>query len=398
METRQPLDTASAVLAAAREDKNAEAAEVRQFQAAVEWAAMHSVDSLGPAAVWEGEVPIAGEGAPLVAEFCIAEFALAIGKSTDGGRQYLGEAMEVRYRLPKTWALVTAGKLPVWRARQIAKTTLSLPKDGALFVDTHVAPTAARLSYAQLERVVEEARVRFDPAEAEERRLAAADARCFDVNTRQVSFDGTVDVHGTLDLADALDLDDAITTRAQELKDLGCDESLDVRRSMAAGDLARNQGSLEFPTHPSGPDDRAHRRRPLRESGEHPVVPLHGPGPRLVPVRVRARASGHRPQRTPLEPRPRPHPAAARAGAADSSDVRVPRVQQTVAHLRLRPHHRPHRRRTYLLLQPRATVSVPPPTQDPRRLVLRTHRSGVFVWTSPLGHVYVNDLSHQRHT
>ena len=68
--------------------------------------------------------------------------------------------------------------------------------------------------------------MRFDPAEAEERRLAAADARCFDVNTRQVSFDGTVQVVGELDLADALDLDDAITHRAQELKDLGCEESL----------------------------------------------------------------------------------------------------------------------------------------------------------------------------
>jgi hypothetical protein len=59
--------------------------------------------------------------------------------------------------------------------------------------------------------------------------------------SHQVSFNGTVDVRGTLDL------DDAITTGAQRLADLGCEESLDVRRSMAAGDLARNQGSLEFP-------------------------------------------------------------------------------------------------------------------------------------------------------
>ncbi|MCW2773060.1 MAG: endonuclease, partial [Nocardioides sp.] len=191
------LDTAGAVLAAAREDKDtADAAEVRMFQRAVDWAALHSVDSIGPAAAWEGELPIAGDGAPLVAEFCVAEFALAIGKSTDAGRAYLGEAVEVRYRLPKTWALVVAGKLPVWKARQIAKATLSLPFQGAGFVDTHVAPVAAKLSFAQLERVVEEARVRFDPVEAEARRQAAADGRCFDVDTHQVSFDGTVDVRG----------------------------------------------------------------------------------------------------------------------------------------------------------------------------------------------------------
>ena len=99
----QDLDTASAVLTAARSSRTAaDLAEAEQFQAAVAWAAMHSTDSIADAAVaiWEGEVPIAGEGAPLVAEFCVAEFALAIGKSTDAGRRYLGDAVEVRYRLP----------------------------------------------------------------------------------------------------------------------------------------------------------------------------------------------------------------------------------------------------------------------------------------------------------
>jgi hypothetical protein len=235
-------------LAAARDETvAAEQAEARRFQLAAEWAAMHSVDSIGPAAVWEGELPIAGEGAPLVAEFCVAEFALAVNKSTDAGQRYLGAAVEVRYRLPKIWALVVAGRLPVWRAIKIAEATMSLPMAGAGFVDRHIAPVAARLSYAQLERVVEEARVRFDPIEAEHRRLTAADGRHLDVQTHQVSYNGTVRIDGELDLADALDFDDVVTTGAQTLADLGCQESLDVRRSMAVGELARNQGSLEFP-------------------------------------------------------------------------------------------------------------------------------------------------------
>jgi hypothetical protein len=245
------LDTATSVLAAARDETvAAEQAEARRFQLAAEWAAMHSVDSLGPAALWEGELPIAGDGAPLVAEFCVAEFALAIGKGTDAGQRYLGAAVEVRHRLPKIWDLVVAGRLPVWRAIKIAEATMSLPYEGAGFVDRHVAPVAAKLSYAQLERVVEEARVRFDPIEAEHRRLTAADGRHLDVHTHQVSYQGTVRIDGELDLADALDLDDALTTGAQALADLGCEESLDVRRSMAAGQLARNQGSLDFPAAP----------------------------------------------------------------------------------------------------------------------------------------------------
>jgi hypothetical protein len=60
----------------------------------------------------------------------------------------------------------------------------------------------------------------------------------------------TVRVAGTLDLADALDLDDAISTGAQTLADLGCEESVDARRSTAAGELARGQGPLDFPATP----------------------------------------------------------------------------------------------------------------------------------------------------
>jgi hypothetical protein len=255
------LDTATAVLAAAREHTaTAQAAEAGRFQMAVDWAAMHSADSLG-AAAWEGELPIAGEGAPLVAEFCVAEFALAIGMSTDAGRRYLGDAIETRYRLPRVWALVVAEALPVWRARKIAQATLPLPPEGAAFVDQHVAPCAATVSLAQLDRVVEEARVRFDPAEAEARRASAAESRHFDIHTQDVSVDGTVPVQGTLDLADALDLEDAIAAGAQALANLGCPESLDVRRSLAAGQLARHQPTLGLDTG-TGTDTGTQRPKP----------------------------------------------------------------------------------------------------------------------------------------
>ena len=50
-----------------------------QLRLATEWAAMHSVDSLDEAAAsavfGETVIPIAGPGAPLVGEFCVAEFA-----------------------------------------------------------------------------------------------------------------------------------------------------------------------------------------------------------------------------------------------------------------------------------------------------------------------------------
>ena len=95
------LDTASAVLAVrVRIGRIADRAEARLLQAAVAWAAMHSVDSIEDAATigdryGDTGMPVAGEGAPLVAEFAITEFAAAIGVSTDAGKRYVGHALEL---------------------------------------------------------------------------------------------------------------------------------------------------------------------------------------------------------------------------------------------------------------------------------------------------------------
>src|SRR6185503_919662 len=249
--TRSPgdLDTAAAVLAAVREDRSlVDAAESNKLEAAVTWAAMHSVDSLDEAAtVWDhGEtgMPVAGPGAPLIGEFSVTEFAAAIGLPTEAGKAYLGEAVELRYRLPRVWTRVVKGDLPAWRARRIARQTLLLTPEAAAHVDHHVAHTAHKVRPAQVDRLVEEAIGRFMPEEADRRRRQAADGRHFTIDTNQPSLTGTSTVHGELDLADALDLDAAVTAGAQALKDLGSTQSLDVRRATAVGDLARRQLTL----------------------------------------------------------------------------------------------------------------------------------------------------------
>jgi hypothetical protein len=178
------------------------------------------------------EMEIAGEGAPTVDEGAIAEFALAIGMSTDSGRVYLGDAVELCHRLPRLWRRVTAGEVPVWKARRVAASTRSLPMEGAGHVDRHLAPVLHRCSFAQIERTVEQARAEWDPAETERRRLVEAEQRHCDVHLKSMTSEGLVPISGMLDVADAVALEDRIAAKAAILDP---ELPLDVRRAMAVG-------------------------------------------------------------------------------------------------------------------------------------------------------------------
>ncbi|MQW74368.1 HNH endonuclease [Nocardioides sp. dk4132] len=246
-------DTPAAVLAfAQRRRAAAQRAEIDVLEAALVWASMHPEESVADAAPATGlvfgelAVPLAGEGAPLVAEFAPLEFGAAIGLSTDSARSLVGDALELAHRLKRTWKLVRAGKVPLWKARRLAQLTTTLPLDGAEFVDRQLAGFVGKISWAGIERLVDQARVAFDPEGAEKERLASVEGRRFDVHTDKAIHDGTVHVEGVLDLADAIDLDTAIRQGAEELAALGSSDCLDVRRSMAAGELARRQLAFDL--------------------------------------------------------------------------------------------------------------------------------------------------------
>jgi hypothetical protein len=242
-------DDASGLIAELRDEQQViNRAEVRKLRLAVAWAAMHSTDSLMPAvADWvEQPVVVAGPGAPEVAEFCVPELARALGMSHDGAAMFLGESIELAYRLPKTYARVLAGDLVAWRGRRTARSTMTLSLDAVAFVDSQVAPFAHKLGPVAVERLIEEAMVQFDPEAAEAKRLAAAEQRKFDIDLQHVTHDGVAWVGGCLDAADARDLEQAVRAGAADLAALGSTESLGVRRSQAVGVLARRQLTLDL--------------------------------------------------------------------------------------------------------------------------------------------------------
>ncbi|MQW76250.1 hypothetical protein GHK92_10215 [Nocardioides sp. dk4132] len=136
-------DTPAAVLAFAQARRAAaQRAEIDVLEAALLWAAMHPEESVSDAAPTTGlvfgelAVPLAGEGAPLVAEFAPMEFGAALGMSTDASRSLVGDALELAHRLKRTWKLVRAGKVPLWKARRLAQLTPALPLTGVASTST----------------------------------------------------------------------------------------------------------------------------------------------------------------------------------------------------------------------------------------------------------------------
>ena len=109
MTTTTSLGTSSVLAAARRAQVECNDAEARKLAAAVEWANLHEVTDEGLAATF-GDTPvlIAGEGAPMIAAEAIAEFAAVVGMSTNAGRYYIGQAIELAHRLPRVYARIQA--------------------------------------------------------------------------------------------------------------------------------------------------------------------------------------------------------------------------------------------------------------------------------------------------
>jgi hypothetical protein len=253
--------SASELLASIKASRDLEHAEAaRQLVLAAQWADLHPPESIHDAASFsvpgcEHEEPIAGEGAPLVAEFCVAELGTVLGVSPTAAKKLIGHAIELRHRLPRLWGQVHAGAVPAWRARAVAEATIhsspALTREAAGFVDAQVAAVAGRIGPAQLDRLVAETIKRYDlavtdPTADPEDGWQHVDPRHVTVDTDDVHYAGTLHLEADLDIADALDLDRAVAHHAATQKALGSQLSLDARRAKALGDLARTQTALDL--------------------------------------------------------------------------------------------------------------------------------------------------------
>jgi hypothetical protein len=270
---------ASTALAVAVECRAvADRAEAELLAVAAHWADLHAVLPGGDAAglrldgfVVDGVeqvVPLAGDGAPQVAEFAPGELAAALGMSSHAGSALVGDALELRHRLPRLWARVHTGQLQAWRARQIAAHTKHLSVEAAGFVDAQLAPVAHKIGLQRVLNLLDVALRRYDPEAADRRERDRADGRGVWVSHELL--DGTRSVTIEADAVDVALFDRTVSDIAEELAHLGDPDRLDLRRAKAVGIIADPQTTLDLlhpPTDPpsgADPDPAARTRSTTR--------------------------------------------------------------------------------------------------------------------------------------
>ncbi len=208
----------------------------RKLVLAAAWADAHSsVDHPDGGLLVEQLVALGPVGCPLVAETAAAGLVLPFQTSVQGVRGWIGDALNLRHRLPVLWARVVAGEVHHWKARAIAQQTAQLNPVTAGLVDAQITRWVEQLPWASLLRALEAVILQVDEGAYQEReRLAAA--------KREVR--ATPSEHGLRTLIARGEAGDvammlALYGRvAEALADEGDEDPLPVRMSKAIGVIA----------------------------------------------------------------------------------------------------------------------------------------------------------------
>jgi hypothetical protein len=231
-------------------------AEASRLVAAAHWADLHGVLvaplRLSPQSSTclrsrpgaERLVHLGGDGTPAVSEFAAAELGPCLQMTVTSAERLIGDALDLRHRLPRVWTQVRRGRVPAWTARKIAQRCHQLSASAAAEVDEAICGPGddggplTHLPWARLIRRLDAAILRADPPAA------------LDEATRLRREQGVfVDREGHLGYGSAFvrapapviaAFDDAVTRLAGALHTIEpSDSSVDERRAQAVGLLAQ---------------------------------------------------------------------------------------------------------------------------------------------------------------
>jgi hypothetical protein len=240
------LDAAGTLAAAEANEHTLITAEVRRLELAAHWADLHSGDAVLQSRLPGTEHPVrlGGDGTPTVGDFAPAELGCVLRISDGSAARLIGDALDLRHRLPKIWAAAQAGQVPAYQARHIATATRHLNLEQADFVDNRIAPALGKVSSGRLQNLVETAIYEADPQGAE--RQAAATAADRFVRLGRRSEHGLKFIIARATAGDAIWFKAAIDRIAEILGRQGDTDPVDVRRSKAIGVLAQPAEALRL--------------------------------------------------------------------------------------------------------------------------------------------------------
>lgn len=243
------LDADATLAFAATTRAVADRAEVRLIEAAAHWADLHGVvQTAGQTHTalpgTERLVQLGGQGTPEVAEFAPAELGAELALSSFAAERLVGDALDLRHRLPRLWSRILAGEVKPWIGRKTAELTRALSPESAGSVDRRLAPWAHGLSWGRIEAIIEAARIEADPAAAAVSAEAAASMQ--GVWLGQANDHGIKDIYIRTEAPAAIWFDASIDRIADDLARLGDEATKDVRRARAVGVLAQPQRALDL--------------------------------------------------------------------------------------------------------------------------------------------------------
>lgn len=232
----------------------------------------------------ERVVDLGGDGCPPVPEFLVLELAALLHTTHQSTRGMVADALSAKWRHPRLWQAVMAGRLPAWQARKVAEAVrvAGLDRTQALRVDRNLAQALGAVSFPRLAALVEGEIVSADPERAAEAEQRARTGRFARVARDERGHAGVRSVVARIGTPEALQLEATLARLAQQLGKDGDTDSLDVRRARAMGILATPERAAALLAGENGAADRL--KPPVR-------LYLHLNANRLDPFGV-ARAEG----------------------------------------------------------------------------------------------------------
>lgn len=206
-----------------------------------------------------------GDGCPQVAEHCALELGALRSTGAVTARLLIADALDLRHRLPRLWALVTTGAVRAWQARAVAQATHDLSWEACAEVDHTLSSFLPLLAWPRFRRLLSAAVLEADPGARRAREEAARTERGV------WSFAGEDGLRTVVAKAAAGDVRwfmAAVDRIAEVLRLDGDEDPVHARRAKAVGIPAQPARALELLIEHTDDPDRQGQHAPGPDEGE----------------------------------------------------------------------------------------------------------------------------------